>query len=132
MAKAEEEKKEEKPKKRAKKAPAKSKKADAVEASDASATTPENDKPKTDKEKEAESIHEKYERVKKGDLHIKDLQGLEASELHKVAKKEGLKEYMGLNKQELIFRILKERIRQNGLMFGEGVLEVLPDGFGFL
>jgi len=32
----------------------------------------------------------------------------------------------------LIFRILKERIRQNGLMYGEGVLEVLPDGYGFL
>jgi transcription termination factor Rho len=39
---------------------------------------------------------------------------------------------MGLSKQELVFKILKERIRQNGLMYGEGVLEVLPDGYGFL
>ena len=39
---------------------------------------------------------------------------------------------MGLSKQELIFKILKERIQQNGLMYGDGVLEVLPDGFGFL
>jgi transcription termination factor Rho len=49
-----------------------------------------------------------------------------------VAKKEGIQDYMGLNKQELVFKILKERIRQNGLMYGEGVLEVLPDGYGFL
>jgi len=79
-----------------------------------------------------ESIHEKYERIKKGDLHLKDLQDLDAAELHKVAKEEGVQDYMGLSKQELVFKILKERIRQNGLMYGEGVLEVLPDGYGFL
>ena len=39
---------------------------------------------------------------------------------------------MGLKKQDLIFKILKERVKQNGLMYGEGTLEVLPDGFGFL
>jgi transcription termination factor Rho len=86
---------------------------------------------KKGKEKE-ESIHAKYERVKKGNLHLTDLQNLDAQELHQLAKKEGISDYMGLNKQELIFKILKERIRQNGLMYGEGVLEVLPDGFGFL
>jgi len=85
-----------------------------------------------DKKKEEESIHAKYERVKKGNLHLTDLQNLDAGELHKLAKKEGISEYMGLNKQQLIFKILKERIQQNGLMYGEGVLEVLPDGFGFL
>ena len=83
-------------------------------------------------EETEESIHAKYERIKKGNLHLRDLQNLDAGELHKLAKKEGISEYMGLNKQELIFKILKERIRQNGLMYGEGVLEVLPDGFGFL
>jgi transcription termination factor Rho len=49
-----------------------------------------------------------------------------------MAKKEGIVEYSALKKQELIFRILKERIQQNGLMYGEGVLEVLADGYGFL
>jgi transcription termination factor Rho len=78
------------------------------------------------------SIHEKYERVKKGQLHLTDLQKLNVNELHDVAKKEGIAEYTALKKQDLIFRILKERIRQTGLMYGEGVLEVLPDGFGFL
>ena len=91
-----------------------------------------NGKKKSKKEQEEESTHAKYERVKKGDLHLKDLQNLEPSELHKIAKKEGISEYVGLSKQQLIFKILQERIRQNGLMYGEGVLEVLPDGFGFL
>jgi transcription termination factor Rho len=37
-----------------------------------------------------------------------------------------------MKRQELIFRILKERVKTNGLMYGEGTLEILPDGFGFL
>jgi len=76
--------------------------------------------------------HAKYEEIKRGDLHIKDLQKLNVEGLHEIAKTEGLTDYTGLSKSELIFKILKERIRQNGLMYGEGVLEILPDGFGFL
>ena len=79
-----------------------------------------------------ESTHAKYERVKKGSLYLTDLQKLTVSELHDIAKKEKLNEYTALKKQDLIFKILKERIRQSGLLFGEGVLEVLPDGYGFL
>ena len=76
--------------------------------------------------------HEKYERVKRGELHITDLQKMSVVELHDVAKREGIEEFVGLPKQDLIFQILKRRINQNGLLYGEGVLEVLPDGFGFL
>jgi transcription termination factor Rho len=76
--------------------------------------------------------HAKYEEVKRGHLHITELQKMTVAELHEVGKREGLQEYTGLKKQDLIFNILKERIRQNGLMYGEGVLEILPDGFGFL
>ncbi len=54
------------------------------------------------------------------------------TQLLKVAKDEELTDYTGLKKQDLIFKILKERVKQNGLMFGEGTLEVLPDSFGFL
>jgi len=79
-----------------------------------------------------ESTHAKYERIKKGELYLTDLQKMTVAELHDIAKKEGITEYSALKKQDLIFRILKERIRQNGLMYGEGVLEVLPDGYGFL
>src|SRR5438034_11530843 len=53
-------------------------------------------------------------------------------QLLKTAKDESLSEYTGLKKQDLIFKILKERVKQNGLMYGEGTLEILPDGFGFL
>ncbi|MEP0848161.1 MAG: transcription termination factor Rho [Phycisphaerae bacterium] len=76
--------------------------------------------------------HEKYERVKRGELHITDLQKMTVAELHEVAKHEGIEEYVGLAKQDLIFQILKRRINQNGLLYGEGVLEIMPDGFGFL
>jgi len=81
---------------------------------------------------EEESTHAKYERIKRGSLHIADLQNLEVAELHKIATDEGITDCVGMTKQELIFRILKERVRQDGLMYGEGVLEILPDGFGFL
>ncbi|UCG17615.1 MAG: transcription termination factor Rho [Phycisphaerales bacterium] len=76
--------------------------------------------------------HARYEEIKKGDLHITALQKMTVAGLHEVAKAEGLTEYTGLKKQDLIFKILKERINRNGLMYGEGVLEILPDGFGFL
>jgi transcription termination factor Rho len=79
-----------------------------------------------------EEMHQKYERVKRGNLHITDLQKMSVAELHEMAKESGLEEYAGLGKQELVFRILKNRIQKDGLMYGEGVLEILPDGFGFL
>ena len=53
-------------------------------------------------------------------------------ELLLLARKEQVSDYTGLKKQDLIFKILKERTKMNGLMFGEGTLEILPDGFGFL
>ena len=76
--------------------------------------------------------YEKYEAVKREELHLTKLQAMTVPELQKQARKEGVKDFVGLKKQELIFKILRERVNQNGLMFGEGVLEVLSDGFGFL
>jgi len=76
--------------------------------------------------------HARYEEIKKGEIHITQLQKMSVQELHDVAKKEGFEDYTGLKKQDLIFKILKERINRDGLMYGEGVLEILPDGFGFL
>jgi len=52
-----------------------------------------------------ESIHAKYERIKKGELYLKDLQNLTVAELHEVARKEKVKEYQALKKQDLIFKI---------------------------
>jgi transcription termination factor Rho len=111
------------------------------EEEEAVTTTAENNSTAQDTEKlsaaeakrlEEESTHAKYERIKKGQLYLSELQNLSVSELHEVAKKEGITEYSAMKKQDLIFKVLKERIRQNGLMYGEGVLEVLPDGYGFL
>ena len=98
----------------------------------ASATITAEEEARKAKKAEEESTHEKYERIKKGSLYLTDLQKLNVAELHEIAKKENIQEYTALKKQDLIFRILKERIRQNGLLYGEGVLEVLPDGYGFL
>ncbi|MHC4843678.1 MAG: transcription termination factor Rho [Planctomycetota bacterium] len=84
------------------------------------------------KKSDKESTHAKYERIKRGKLYLTDLQKMSVSDLHEEAKKENIQEYSALKKQDLIFRILKERIRQNGLLYGEGVLEVLPDNYGFL
>ena len=76
----------------------------------------------------------RYEEIKKGNTYITELQHMTIAQLQKAAKEEAIsrEEFVGLKKQDLIFRILKERVKANGLMFGEGTLEVLPDGFGFL
>ena len=78
------------------------------------------------------ATHERYEDVKRGEIHLTELQKMSMPQLIATAKEEGIAEYTGLKKQDLIFKILKERVKQNGLMYGEGTLEVLPDGFGFL
>jgi transcription termination factor Rho len=104
----------------------------AVATSQETAPVDAEDEARKAKEAEDESTHDKYERIKKGNLYLTDLQKLTVAELHDMAKNDKITEYSALKKQDLIFRILKERIRQNGLMYGEGVLEVLPDGYGFL
>jgi transcription termination factor Rho len=78
------------------------------------------------------ALHDRYEDIKRGEIHLTELQRMTMPQLIRTAKTEGIVDYMGLKKQDLIFKILKERVKQNGLMYGEGTLEVLPDGFGFL
>jgi transcription termination factor Rho len=80
-----------------------------------------------------DEIHQRYEQIKQsGDTHIVSLQKMSMAELLEEARKENVTEIAGVKKQDLIFKILKERVKLNGLMYGEGTLEVLPDGFGFL
>ena len=59
--------------------------------------------------------HAKYEEVKRGELHITDLQKMTVAELHGIAREEGLTEYAGLKKQELIFRSSKSEYRKTAL-----------------
>ncbi len=65
-------------------------------------------------------------------LDIKKLKELKISELNKVAKDLNANGASGLKKQDLIFKILQAQAEKEGLMFGEGILEILPEGFGFL
>ena len=65
-------------------------------------------------------------------MNIKDLKKKKVSELYRIAKELNIEGASGMRKQELIFAILQAQTEKNGLIFGEGVLEILPDGFGFL
>ncbi len=65
-------------------------------------------------------------------LNIAELQRRNMSELAGLGKEFGVIGVSGLRKQELIFKLLQAQTERNGLIFSEGVLETLPDGFGFL
>jgi transcription termination factor Rho len=65
-------------------------------------------------------------------LNIGELKEMSIAKLTRVAKDLHVAGATGMRKQELIFQILKAQTEQSGFIFSEGVLEVLPDGFGFL
>jgi len=65
-------------------------------------------------------------------VDIGTLKEMKISELNKISKELNVNGVSGLKKQELIFKILQAQAEKKGLMFGDGVLEVLPEGFGFL
>jgi len=65
-------------------------------------------------------------------LDITKLKNMSVAELSKFARDVGINGISGIRKQDLIFKILEAQARESGLMYGEGVLEILQDGFGFL
>jgi transcription termination factor Rho len=65
-------------------------------------------------------------------MNIVELKDMKISELTKMAKKFKIDGAAGMRKQELIFSLLQAQIEKDGLIYGEGTLEILPDGFGFL
>lgn len=65
-------------------------------------------------------------------INLSELQSKSMPELLRMADEFGLRDLGALRKHELIFEILKANARMGGTMFGSGVLEILPDGFGFL
>lgn len=65
-------------------------------------------------------------------MDISELKSKKIVELNEIAKELNINGYSDLRKQELIFRILEEQTAKDGLTFSRGVLEVLPDGYGFL
>ncbi len=77
-------------------------------------------------------MHARYEEVKRGTLYITELQAMSTPELRQLARDEGVEDIESTGNQELMIKIISNRINKSGLMFGDGVLEILPDGFGFL
>ena len=97
-------------------------------------------KPKREKPSPEETVDRKVEEEEpketatqsRNRLNIGDLKEMGMSKLTQVAKDSGVTGISSLGKQDLIFQILKAQTEQSGFIFSEGVLEVLPDGFGFL
>jgi len=77
---------------------------------------------------------EEYEEPPTGGnvLNLKDLKEMKINDLIAMSKDFGVEGGAGMTRQELIFSILQNQTEKRGMVFGEGVLETLPDGFGFL
>ena len=80
----------------------------------------------------AESAEHALNESKKPGLNINQLKEMSIQHLTQVAKDLEVAGATGMRKQDLIFQILKAQTEKSGFLFSEGVLEVLPDGFGFL
>jgi transcription termination factor Rho len=65
-------------------------------------------------------------------MNVAELKSKSMTELNDLAATYNVGEHRNLRRQELIFKILQAEANQNGQMFAEGVLEIMPDGFGFL
>ncbi|HPD56631.1 MAG TPA: transcription termination factor Rho [Smithellaceae bacterium] len=65
-------------------------------------------------------------------MNIEDIKRLPISELNNLARELNVPDASGMRRQDLIFAILQTQAEQNGVISGSGVLEILPDGFGFL
>src|SRR5438034_6150122 len=89
-----------------------------------SSKTKDTDKPMDEQQVEIQQHN--------GLLDISTLKEMSISKLTQIAKDLDVPGATGMRKQELIFKILQAQTEKSGLIFSEGVLETLPDGFGFL
>jgi transcription termination factor Rho len=85
-----------------------------------------------DLDDEIEEYEAASEAAPEGRLDLKQLKEMSINELSGVARSLGVENPAGMRRQDLIFRVLQRQTEREGLIFGEGVLEVLPEGFGFL
>ncbi len=102
--------------------------AEVIESEESKPSEPANDRPKEDGRNQKSSNGN----AKSDQLNLADLKDMSISELTHIAKEMGIEGASGLRKQELIFKLLAAQTEKSGLIFSEGVLETLPDGFGFL
>ena len=85
-----------------------------------------------DLDEEIEKSEPSEKQVPEGRLDLNQLKEMSISQLSAAAKGLGVESPTGMRRQDLIFSILQQQTEAEGLIFGEGVLEVLPEGFGFL
>jgi transcription termination factor Rho len=85
-----------------------------------------------DLDNEIEEYENSAEVPQEGRLDLTQLKEMSINELGSIARGIGVENPTGMRRQDLIFRILQRQTEREGLIFGEGVLEVLPEGFGFL
>ena len=117
------------------KRPAPARTADGPPSSDAGPTAPTAEATGPDEPRPAEPSQpgQPGQQRRPGEgLNITHLKDLSIQKLTQIAKDMTVAGATGMRKQELIFQILKAQTEQSGFIFSEGVLEVLPDGFGFL
>jgi len=96
----------------------------------------------TDEELEAEAAsldskltaaaQKKYDKAKKEGFDLTALRHMKSKELGEVATQEKIKNWVEMPRQKLVFEILKAQANRQGLMIGEGTLEIMADGYGFL
>lgn len=87
---------------------------------------------KTNNSKSKKEKHTNGGGKNKSTFHVEKLQKMTIKELQEVAREQNIDHYSGMKKQELILKILQEKVKKSGKMYGEGVIEVLSEGFGFL
>jgi transcription termination factor Rho len=85
-----------------------------------------------DLDDEIENYEQSAEEAPEGRLDLTQLKEMSISQLGSVARGLGVENPTGMRRQDVIFSILQRQTEAEGLIFGEGVLEVLPEGFGFL
>ena len=83
-------------------------------------------------EKLTKAAQKKYDEAKKEGFDLAALQHMKSKELGEVAKKEKVGNWAEMPRQKLVFEILKAQANRQGLMIGEGTLEIMSDGYGFL
>ncbi len=80
----------------------------------------------------SEPVHKEYSRDQRNEMNLVELKNKNIRELLTIAKGYNIDGASSMRKQELIFALLQAQAEMSGLIYGEGVLEILPDGFGFL
>ncbi len=78
------------------------------------------------------AAQKKYDKAKKEGFDLAALQHMKSKELGEIAKKEKVEHWSDMPRQKLVFEILKAQANRQGLMIGEGTLEIMSDGYGFL